>query len=410
MQFSITSKQLSNIIKGIDQKAPNKMKKIVVLVTSLLLLTTSNFLLAQKPKPPIMGWSSWNHFRVNIDEKMIREQADALVSSGMYDAGYRFINIDDGYFGGRDANGNLLTNKSKFPSGMKALADYIHGKGLKAGIYTDAGMNTCGSIWDKDSLGVGAGIYGHWSNDCKLFFKDWGFDFLKVDWCGGEKQHLDEATEYLKIIDTVKAINADIVFNVCRWQFPGEWAIKKADSWRISGDIRENFKSILGIIDLDAELYRYSSAGHYNDMDMLQVGQGMSYDEDKSHFSLWCMLNSPLLAGNDLRNMTKETIEILTNKEVIALNQDKGFAQAQRIIKDGNVEVWVKQLGNGKQKALAILNRGDDAKTYKLDFAKLGITARYKMRDLWLHKELGKVNESQSFTIPKHGIVVLKLY
>jgi hypothetical protein len=386
------------------------MKKIFVLVITFSLLTAAQFSYAQKAKPPIMGWSSWNHFRVNIDEKMIREQADAMISSGMYDAGYRFINIDDGYFGGRDANGNLLINKSKFPSGMKALADYIHGKGLKAGIYTDAGMNTCGSIWDKDSLGVGAGIYGHITSDCDLFFKNWGYNFLKVDWCGGEKQHLDEATEYVKIIDSVKAIDPNIVFNVCRWKFPGEWVIKKADSWRISGDIRENFKSILGIIDLNADLYRYSSAGHYNDMDMLQVGQGMSCDEDKSHFSMWCMLNSPLLAGNDLRNMTKETIEILTNKEVIALNQDKGFSQAKRVYKDGDIEVWVKQLGNRDQKAVAILNRGGDVKTYKPDLAKLGLTSSYKMRDLWLHKEMGKLDSNTSFTIPKHGIVVVKLY
>jgi hypothetical protein len=383
------------------------MKKLTI---ALVLFSTTVFSYAQKPKPPIMGWSSWNHFRVNIDEKMIREQADALISSGMYDAGYRFINIDDGYFGGRDANGNLLINKSKFPSGMKALADYIHGRGLKAGIYTDAGMNTCGSIWDKDSLGVGAGIYGHVASDCNLFFKDWGFNFLKVDWCGGEKQHLDEATEYLKIIDNVKAIDSNIVFNVCRWQFPGEWAIKKADSWRISGDISEKFSSILGIIDIDAALYRYSSAGHYNDMDMLQVGQGMSFDEDKSHFSMWCMLNSPLLAGNDLRNMSKETIEILTNTEVIALNQDKGFSQAVRTLKEGDIEVWVKRLGAGDQKALAILNRGDETKTFKLDLAKLGINGHYKLRDLWQHKELGKKDSNKEFAIPKHGIVVLKLH
>jgi len=386
------------------------MKKLTVITTTLLLLFTAKNLFAQKPKPPIMGWSSWNNFRVHIDEKMIREQADALVSSGMYDAGYRFINIDDGYFGGRDANGNLLTNKSKFPSGMRTMVDYIHSKGLKAGIYSDAGTNTCGSIWDKDSLGVGAGMYGHWKNDCDLFFNDWGFDFLKVDWCGGEKQHLDEETEYSKIIDMVRATKPDVVFNVCRWKFPGEWVIKKADSWRISGDISDKFSSILGIIDINADLYRYATAGHYNDMDMLQVGRGMSYDEDKSHFSMWCMLNSPLLAGNDLRNMSKETIEILTNKEVIALNQDSVFAQAKRVLKEGDIEVWVKPLGKGNEKAVAILNRGGTSNSFTLDRATLGIKTSYKLRDLWLHQDLGKSNGNDTFTIPKHGIVVLKLY
>jgi alpha-galactosidase len=358
-----------------------------------------------------MGWSSWNHFHVNINEQMLREQADAMKSSGLYDAGYRFINIDDGYFGGRDANGKLFANTKKFPSGMKSLADYIHSKGLKAGIYTDAGKNTCGSVYDKDSLGIGAGIYGHIEEDCNLFFGKWGYDFLKVDWCGGEKMKLDEETEYTKIINAVKSINNDIVFNVCRWQFPGAWAIKKSDSWRISGDIRENFSSILKIIDLNADLYKYSSAGHYNDMDMLQVGRGMSYEEDKTHFSMWCMLNSPLLAGNDLRKMSKETIEILTNKEVIALNQDTGFVQGRRILKKGNIEVWMKPLvsGNGKTKAIAIMNRGNEDIAYTLYAKSVGISKNSSLRDLWLHKGLGKIGSEQIFTIPKHGIVVLKI-
>lgn len=389
MQISISSKKLRSKFTGV----------------ALLLAGVSS---AQKAKPPIMGWSSWNHFHVNIDEKMLREQADAMKASGMYDAGYRFINIDDGYFGGRDANGKLFAN-AKFPSGMKALADYIHSKGLKAGIYTDAGSNTCGSIYDKDTLGVGVGIYGHIEQDCNLFFKDWGYDFLKVDWCGGQRQKLDEQTEYTKIINVVKSINPDITFNVCRWKFPGEWAIKKADSWRISGDIRPTFKSIVGIIDLNADLYKYASAGHYNDMDMLQVGRGMSYDEDKTHFSMWCMLNSPLLAGNDLRSMSKQTIDILTNRELIALNQDNGFKQARRILKQGDVEVWLKPLGaKGAAKAIAIMNRGGKSAMFKVVPGKLGLTDKAKMRDLWMHQDLPSTGANRQFTIPAHGIVVLK--
>ena len=359
---------------------------------------------------PIMGWSSWNHFHINIDEKMIREQADAMISSGMYKAGYRFINIDDGYFGGRNSDGNLLTDTKKFPSGMRALTDYIHARKLKAGIYSDAGKNTCGSKYDNDPNGIGVGMYGHVERDCNLFFNDWKFDFLKVDWCGGDWMGLDEETEYTKIIHAVKSINPEIVFNICRWQFPGEWAIKLADSWRISGDIRENFSSILRIIDLNADLHQYSSPGHYNDMDMLQVGRGMTYDEDKTHFSMWCMMNSPLLAGNDLRDMTRETIEILTNKEIIALNQDKGFRQATRLLREGDIEIWVKPLGKtGKQKAIAIMNRGEKTGQTALTPEKIGVSSTSKLRDLWLHENIGKLGKSRTFTIPKHGIVVLKV-
>jgi hypothetical protein len=252
-------------------------------------------------------------------------------------------------------------------------------------------------------------MYGHVEQDCYLFFNEWKFDFLKVDWCGGNWMNLDEETEYTKIIRTVKAIDPDIVFNICRWQFPGEWAIKLSDSWRISGDIRENFSSILEIIDLNADLHKYASAGHYNDMDMLQVGRGMTYDEDKTHFSMWCMMNSPLLAGNDLRNMSKETIEILTNKELIALNQDIGFKQAQRYLREGNVEIWVKKLGkNGKSIAVALMNRGGKEETIDLTPNKIGMSEKSSLRDLWEHKNIGKLGKSRSFTIPKHGIVVLK--
>ena len=380
--------------------------KIKIAFSSVLLIC-SVALPAQNA--PIMGWSSWNHFHINIDEKMIREQADAMISSGMYKAGYRFINIDDGYFGGRNSDGNLLTDTKKFPSGMRALTDYIHARKLKAGIYSDAGKNTCGSKYDNDPNGIGVGMYGHVEQDCNLFFNSWKFDFLKVDWCGGDWMGLDEETEYTKIIHAVKSINPEIVFNICRWQFPGEWAIKLADSWRISGDIRENFSSILRIIDLNADLHQYSSPGHYNDMDMLQVGRGMTYDEDKTHFSMWCMMNSPLLAGNDLRNMTRETIEILTNKEIIALNQDKGFRQATRLLREGDIEIWVKPLGKaGKQKAIAIMNRGEKTGQTALTPEKIGVSSTSKLRDLWLHENIGKLGKSRTFTIPKHGIVVLK--
>lgn len=365
---------------------------------------------SSQTKAPIMGWSSWNNFRIHINEEIIKGQADAMVNTKMYEAGYRFINIDDGFFGGRDSSGKIFADAEKFPSGMKRLAAYIHSKNLKAGIYTDAGKNTCGSVYDNDKKGFGVGIFGHIEEDCNLYFKEWDYDFLKVDWCGGEKMKLDEETEYTKIISHVKSIDPNLVFNICRWKFPGEWAIKKADSWRISGDINSTFASILHIIDLNKDLYKYASAGHYNDMDMLQVGRGMTYDEDKSHFSMWCMLNSPLLAGNDLRNMTAETVEILTNKEVIALNQDSGFHQAQKINQIGNIEVWIKALGNdGKKRAVALLNRGDTNENFELTRQLISAKRKTHLRDLWSHKDLGKIKNSVFFNIPKHGIVVMKI-
>lgn len=366
---------------------------------------------AQSPRPPIMGWSSWNSFRVNISEQLIKEQADALVATGMSKAGYQFINIDDGYLGGRDSSGNLILNSAKFPSGMRSMTDYIHNKGLKAGIYTDAGKNTCGSIYDNDVHGIGVGAFGHVERDMDLFFRQWNFNFIKIDWCGGKVQKLNAEEEYSRLIKTVKAIDPNNIFNICMWQFPGQWAIDKADSWRISEDIAPEFSSILSIIDLNRDLAPYSSPGHYNDMDMLQVGRGMTYDEDKSHFSMWCMMNSPLLAGNDLRSITKETLFILTNKEIIALNQDKGFKQATRAYLENNIEVWVKPLGGlgSRSKAVAILNRSENQAEFKLNLAKTGIEKRSQLRDLWESQNLGAAAKNNSFSIPPHGIVVLRV-
>ena len=278
--------------------------------------------IAMRPKTPLMGWASWNSFRVNIDEKLIMSQADALVSKGLKDAGYSYINIDDGFFGGRNEKGKLMPHHDRFPNGMKALADYIHSKGLKAGIYSDAGINTYASYWDKDTIGVGIGLWGHKEQDLMLMLINWKYDFIKIDWSGGQWLGLDEQIRYTQIGELVRSIRPDVVYNVCRWKFPGEWVCNIADSWRISGDIGNNYHSVMHIIDLNADLWKYSSPGHVNDMDMLQVGRGMSRDEDKTHFSMWCMMNSPLLIGSDLRNISEETIKLLTNKELIAINQD----------------------------------------------------------------------------------------
>lgn len=384
----------------------------------LTLILAPCFLYAQEPsshpKTPMMGWSSWNNFRVDISEQVMKAQADAMVLTGLKKAGYNFINMDDGFFGGRNEKGELLVHSKRFPSGMKALADYIHGKGLKAGIYSDAGINTCASIWDKDTIGVGSGLYGHDEQDLNLMLKTWGYDFIKVDWCGGEKLGLDEEMRYTQIANHIKKIKKEALFNICRWQFPGKWAIEIADSWRISGDINNKFESILNIIDKNADLWKYSSPGHVNDMDMLQVGRGMSYEEDKSHFSMWAMMNSPLLLGNDLRTISKETLSLVTNAEVIALNQDKLGYQARRLKKSGELEIWAKPLVSTMSGLVAVtlLNRSDKSASIDLHMESLGfdLSHNYTIRDLWKHKDYPATKSTtQNFELPAHGVITLKI-
>ena len=377
-------------------------------------LTTEEVAIKNQASAPIMGWASWNNYRININEDIIKAQADAMVSSGLQEAGYSFINIDDGFFGGRDEHGNLLVHPQRFPNGMKSLAAYIHDKGLKAGIYSDAGANTCASYWDKDTIGVGVGLYGHDQQDLALYLNQWKYDFIKVDWCGGDWLGLDEQTRYTQIGTTIQAINPDVIYNVCRWKFPGKWVTQVADSWRISGDIDNTFASILAIIDLNADLWQYSSGGHYNDMDMLQVGRGMSYEEDKAHFSMWCMMHSPLLLGNDLTNMSAETIEIITNKDMIALNQSPFVYQARRLIDDGELEVWAKPLHStmSGEVAVALLNRSDtpDSISFKVEAIGIEAAAAYTMNDLWTKETYpASTEETITMQVPGHGIVVLNM-
>lgn len=393
------------------------IKSVSFFITAMAILFSTAVLAQEKTNPiktPIMGWSSWNNFRVAIDENIIRAQADQMISTKLVDAGYQFINIDDGFFGGRNEKGELLTHKGRFPSGMKALADYIHSKGLKAGIYSDAGINTCASIWDKDTVGVGSGLFGHDEQDLNLMLKTWGYDFIKVDWCGGEKMKLSDEIRYKQIANHIKSINGNVLFNICRWQFPGIWAVTIADSWRISGDISNEFSSILHIIDKNADLWKYSSPGHVNDMDMLQVGRGMSFEEDKSHFTMWCIMNSPLLLGNDLRTISKETLALVTNKEVIALNQDKLGYQARRLQKSGDQEVWAKPLVSTMSGAVAVvlLNRSSKTEvvTFNVDSVGIDTTNGYTIRDLWKHQDrTSTTSKTQSFEVPAHGVITLKI-
>ncbi|MBC7390548.1 MAG: T9SS type A sorting domain-containing protein [Opitutaceae bacterium] len=364
-------------------------------------------------RPPLMGWASWNNFYGNISENIIKGQADAIVSSGLSGAGYKYINIDDGYFKNRNPDGSLGVDAAKFPNGMKVVADYIHSKGLKAGIYTDAGSNTCGSLFGNDPNGKSSGIYMHDQADATLFFKTWGYDFLKVDYCGGRAQGLDEKTRYTAIKNAIlNTGRTDINYNVCRWQFPGTWVTSLADSWRIADDINNTWGAVTRIIDANIYLAPFCSKGHYNDMDMLEVGRGMSAEEDKSHFSMWCIMSSPLLLGNDLRTVNQQTKNIVGNTEVIAVNQDTTGLQAQIVTDNGaGLQVLAKNL-NGRQsteRAVLLFNRTASAAMMTVKWADLNLEGSATVRDLWTKTNLGSKATEYSVSVPSHGVVMLKV-
>ncbi|KAA6345438.1 Alpha-galactosidase A [termite gut metagenome] len=367
-------------------------------------------------KTPMMGWSSWNTFRVDINENLIKETADAMVEKGLKAAGYTFVNIDDGYFGGRDTLGNLQYHTGKFPNGMKAVADYIHAKGLRAGLYSEAGENTCGSIYDNDRYGVGSGLYGYENQDCELFFNQWGYDYIKVDYCGAEVQGLDEKTQYTKIRNAITNSGKEgIRFNVCRWMFPGTWVTEIADSWRISYDIANKFDGNLGIFDIvEKNLYMsaYASPGHFNDMDMMQIGRNtLTIDEEKSHFGLWCILCSPLMIGCDLRTIPQRTLDIITNREIIALNQDPLGLQAQVVSRSGKCIVLAKQIetAQGKVRAVALFNGENAAHSMRINFNDIQLNGNVTVRDLWTKKDVGSFTDYYEISVPAHGTAMLRV-
>jgi hypothetical protein len=361
-----------------------------------------------------MGWSSWNTFRVNISEDLIKQTADAMVSKGLKAAGYNYVNIDDGYFGGRDASGNLQYNATKFPNGMKVVADYIHSQGLKAGLYSEAGNNTCGSIYDGDTYGVGSGLYGHEDADCDLFFTQWGYDFIKVDYCGGRNQGLNEKTQYTKIANAIQKAGENVRLNVCRWSFPGTWVTELAGSWRIDEDIRNSFSGTYGVAALlERNLYlsAYASPGHYNDMDMMQLGRGMNVEEEKSHFGIWCIMSSPLLIGCDLRTIPQATLDIIKNTEVIAINQDTLGLQAQLVAREGNRMVLAKPIveRQGKIRAVALFNAESAAKTIRVNFKDIQLSEKATVRDLWTHTDKGTFTGYYEVSVPAHGTAMLRI-
>ena len=366
---------------------------------------------------PIMGWSSWNNYRIHISEDILKQQIDAMVSTGIADVGYTFMNIDDGFFKGRDENGIIRAHPERFPNGMKAIADYAHSRGLKAGIYSDGGDNTCAHIYDnkdQNTDGVGVGLYGHDEQDLKTYLIDWEYDFIKVDWCGGLKLGLNEETRYTEIGNIIEKIreekNSDVIYNVCRWNFPGEWVVDVADSWRISSDIGLDFKNVLNQIEAAKPLSKYHGPGHVNDLDMLQIGRGLTYEEDKTHFAMWCMLSTPLILGNDLTKISDQTLSIIKNKELISIDQDIACLQAQPVFKQGTCEIWAKYLGKkgSNQKAVAILNRGESVARVTVNWKDFGLCGKLNIRDLWNHVDLETTN-IYTILVPAHGTVVYKV-
>lgn len=370
-------------------------------------------------KTPIMGWASWNAFRTDISEEILKQQADALVDTGLAACGYTYLNMDDGFFGGRDADGNVLFHKERFPNGIRPVADYAHSLGLQAGTYAEGGDNTCGFYYDAEGAsGSGVGLYGHEEQDLTRYLEEFGFDFIKVDWCGGIRMGLDEEEQYTKIgniIDRIRQKNGKpIVYNICRWQFPGVWATEIADSWRTGADIAPNFQSVLHQLDVVKPLARYCKPGHVNDLDMMQLGNGMSNEEEKTHFAMWCMMSTPLMIGCDLTKISPQTLEILKNEELIAIHQDSACLQAFPIreMRDaaGNLqgEIWIKNLGapHSAEKAIAFLNRSDAPLEMDLAWKDAGLCGEiFSVRNICTHKDIAPSAEIRVSLKPYETIV-----
>lgn len=361
---------------------------------------------------PPMGWNSWNKFACDdVNEQVIRNVADAMVSSGMKDAGFEYVVIDDCWQIDRDSSGNIVADPKKFPSGIKALADYVHSKGLKFGIYSCAGRLTCAGR---------PASRGHEYQDA-ISYARWGVDYLKLDWCNTEGQNAQES--YTLMRDALYKAGRPIVFSLCEWgnNKPWEWAADVGDLWRTCGDIDNYWRksygrdgkvwggSVLVNLDLQRGLEKYAGPGHWNDPDMLEVGNGVLTDaESRAHFSLWCMLAAPLIAGNDLGNMSKETISVLTNKEVIGIDQDKLGKQGYLIEDEENFQIYLKPLSGGDT-AICLFNRGDQIRNVDIDWKKYKIGSGHSLRDLWKKQAAGITATDYKTAIPKHDVVVLRL-
>jgi len=353
----------------------------------------------QLAQTPPMGWNSWNKFACHVSEQLIRETADAMVSSGMKAAGYQYVNIDDCWQVSRDANGTIVADAKTFPSGIKALADYVHSKGLKLGIYTDVGTMTCAKR---------PGSNGHYEQDAKTY-AEWGVDYVKVDWCHTEG--LDPESAYAQFRDALAKAGRPIVFSICNWgvKAPWKWGPTTGNLWRTTGDINDTYDRMSVIGFQQNGLEKYAGPGHWNDPDMLEVGNGgMTRDEYRTHMALWAILAAPLLAGNDVRSMNAETKDLLLNTEVIAVDQDAKGVQGRRIWDEGPLEIWARPLADGSQ-AVGLFNRGESSLLMTLEMKQLGVTGTVHLRDLLDHKDLGTATGSYTTQVPQHGVVMLKV-
>lgn len=365
------------------------------------------------PKPdlaatPPMGWNSWNKFACNVSEQLIRQQADAMVASGMKAAGYTYLVIDDCWQKSRDDNGNIVADPERFPSGIKALADYVHAKGLKFGLYSDAGALTCGGR---------PGSAGHEFQDARQYAR-WGVDYLKYDWCHTGTRNAEAA--YTIMAKALRESGRDIVLSICEWgtSQPERWGPTVGHLWRTTGDIYDAWEGrkdwshgLVNILDMQAERWRHSAPNAWNDPDMLEVGNGgMTSTEYESHFSLWAMLAAPLIAGNDLAAMDADTRRILTNADVIAVDQDPLGQQARRVWKQGDLEIWARPLKGGDH-AVVLFNRGKTAAEMKFDWALLNLPAGLKadVVDLWSKKVSKNVRGSHGGTVAPHGVIMVRL-
>lgn len=386
------------------------MKTFILLAAIMLCavsLTNAYSLDNGLARTPPMGWNSWNKFACDVNEQLIREMADAMVTSGMKDAGYVYLVIDDCWQIDRDAQGNILPDPQRFPSGMKALADYVHSRGLKFGLYSDAGTLTCQKR---------PGSRGYEFQDARQYAA-WGVDYLKYDWCSTGTQNAPASYSIMR--DALLKAGRPIVFSICEWgtSKPWLWAKDVGNLWRTTGDIQDCWDckrdwggmGVVHVLDLQDGLESYAGPGHWNDPDMLEVGnQGMTITEYRAHFSLWCILAAPLMAGNDLRNMTNEVKEILTNREVIAVDQDSLGMQGRRVKRYGDREVWAKQLADGGR-AVVLFNRGPKSQEISVSWTEIGYPQHVaaQVRDLWAHKDLGKLIGKFSAEVPSHGVVMV---
>ena len=360
---------------------------------------------------PPMGWNSWNRYHCDINEEIVRATADAMVEKGMRDAGYLYVVIDDCWQIARDEQGNIIPDPERFPSGMKALGDYIHSKGLKFGIYSDAGTKTCQKR---------PGSRGYEFQDARTY-ASWGVDYLKYDWCHTSTQ--DAPASYALMRQALDATGRPIVFSICEWgtHKPWLWGAKVGGNlWRTTEDILNCWDcttdwggmGFIWILDKQDTLWKYAGPGHWNDPDMLEVGNsGLTLEESRAHFSLWCVLAAPLMAGNDIIHMPPEVQEILTNREVIAVDQDSLGRQGRKVKDLGDLEVWAKELRDGSR-AVVFFNRSEKPDLLSVCWDQIGFpaNARVKVRDLWQHKDVGVFQGSYMVEVPRHGAVMIRAW